>query len=140
MFDAFVGQKRNIKHEKARIQQYCHLAALGKRHRGMAAVRSTCTALRECIAQGRSIGASGGLVTFVDQSFQHEIVLNVIMHTLWEGLTLQIKGGGLPKGLIIWNIYRPPRMLKVEIKQFINEFALLILSLEKYKLNNSWIL
>ncbi len=97
-----------------------------------------------CIAQGRSISASGGLVTFfVDKSFQHEIVLNVNMHrgpTLWEGLTLQIKGGGLPKGLIIWNIYRPPRMLKVEIKQFINEFALLILSLEKYKLNNSWIL
>ena len=57
------------------------------------------------------------------------------MHTLCEGLVLQIKGGGLPKGLIIGNIYRPPRMLKVEVKQFINEFTLLILSLEKYKLN-----
>ena len=89
----------------------------------------------DCIVQGRSISASGGLVTFVDQSFQHEIVLNVNMHTLWEGLILQIKGGGLPKGLIIGNIYRPPRMIKEEIKQFINEFALLILSLEKYKLN-----
>ena len=34
-----------------------------------------------------------------------------------------------------WDIYRPPRMLKEEIKQFINEFTLLTLSLEKYKLN-----
>ena len=57
------------------------------------------------------------------------------MHTLWEGLILQIKGGGLPKGLIIGNIHRPHRVLKEEIKQFINEFILLILSLEKYKLN-----
>ena len=85
----------------------------------------------DCIAQGRSISASGGLVTFIDQSFQHETVLNVNMHTPWEGLILQVKGGGLPKGLIIGNIYRPPRMLKEEIKQFINEFTLLILSLEK---------
>ena len=46
-----------------------------------------------CIAQGRSISASGGLVTFVDQSFQHETTLNGNMHTLWEGLILQIKGG-----------------------------------------------
>ena len=47
------------------------------------------------------------------------------MHTLWEGLVLQSKGGvlGLPKGLIIGNVYRPPRMLKEEIKQLINEFA-----------------
>ena len=89
----------------------------------------------DCIVQGRSISASGGLVTFVDKLFQHEIVLNVNMHTLWEGLILQIKGGVLPKALIIGNIYRPPRMLKEEIKQFINEFELLILSLEKYKLN-----
>ena len=63
---------------------------------------------------------SMNIQTFVDQSFQHETVLNINMHTLWEGLILQIKGGGLPKGLIIGNIYRPPRMLKEEIKQFIN--------------------
>ena len=55
----------------------------------------------ECIVQGRTISASGGLVTLVDQSFQHETVLNVNMHTLWEGLISQIKCGGLPKGQII---------------------------------------
>ena len=89
----------------------------------------------DCIAQGRSISAIGGLVTlhFVDQSFQHETILDVNMHILWEGLILQIKGGGLPKGLIIGSIYRPPRILKEEIKQLINEFMLLILSLEKFR-------
>ena len=87
------------------------------------------------VAQGRSSSASGGLITYVDNSFKHEIISNINKYTLWEGLILQIKGGGLPKGLIIGNIYRPPRMLKDEIKQFINEFSLLIVSLEKYRLN-----
>ena len=41
----------------------------------------------------------------------------------------------MPKGLIIGNIYRPSRMLKDEIKQFINEFTSLIVSLEKYRLS-----
>ena len=85
--------------------------------------------------QGRSISTSGGLIlliTYVDQSFQHDIISNINQHTLWEGLVLRIKGGRLPKGIIIGNIYRPPRMLKDE---FINEFTLLILSLEKHRLN-----
>ena len=89
----------------------------------------------DCVVQGRSCSASGGLITYVDQSFQHEIISNINKYTLWEGLTLRIKGGGLPKGFIIGNIYRPPRMLKDEIKQFINEFSLLIVSLEKYRLS-----
>ena len=76
----------------------------------------------DCVAQGRS-STSGGLITYVDQSFQHDIISNINQHTFWEGLVLRIKCGGLPKGIIIGNIYRPPRMLKDEIKQFINEFT-----------------
>ncbi len=75
----------------------------------------------DCVTQGRTCSASGGLITYVDHSFQHEIISNINKYTLWESLILRIKGGGLPKGLIIGNIYRPPRMLKDEIKQFINE-------------------
>ena len=89
----------------------------------------------DCVVRGRSSSANGGLITYVDHSFQHEIILNINKYTLWEGLILRIKGGGLPKGLIIGNIYRPPRMLKDEIKQFISEFSLLIVSLEKYRLS-----
>ena len=91
----------------------------------------------DCVVHGRSSAsrASGGLTTYVDQSFQHEIISNINNHTLWEGLILRIKGGGLPKGIISGNIYRPPRMLKDDVKQFINEFTLLMLSLEKHRLN-----
>ena len=89
----------------------------------------------DCVTQGKSSSASGGLIIYVDHSFQHEIISNINNYTLWEGLILRIKGGGLPKGLIIGNIYRPPRMLKDEIKQFINEFTSLIVSLEKYRLS-----
>ena len=57
----------------------------------------------DCVAQGRSSSASGGLITYLDNSFKHEIISNINKYTLWEGLILQIKRGGLPKGLIIGN-------------------------------------
>ena len=49
----------------------------------------------------------------------------------FKGQIIYLKGGGFPKPIIIGNIYRPPRMLRDQIKQFINEFTSLILSLEK---------
>ena len=51
----------------------------------------------DCVAQGRSSSASGGLITYVDHSFQHEIISNINKYTLWEDLVLRFKGGGLPK-------------------------------------------
>ena len=85
----------------------------------------------ECIIQGKSSSDRGGLITYVDKKFKYEVSLNLNMYEHWEGQIIYLKGGGLPKPIIIGNIYRPPRMLRDQIKQFINEFTSLILSLDK---------
>ena len=56
------------------------------------------------------------------------------MHESWEGLIVQITGGGLTKTVTLENIYRPPRSRNDYLNSFINEFAYIISSLEK---NNS---
>ena len=66
----------------------------------------------DCVTQGRTCSASGGLITYVDHSFQHEIISNINKYTLWESLILRIKGGGLPKGLIIGNIIQTASNVK----------------------------
>ena len=52
------------------------------------------------------------------------------MHESWEGLIVQIKGGGLTNSLTLGNIYRPPRTRNDDLHSFINEFAYIISSLE----------
>ena len=88
--------------------------------------------IRDMIIQGKSSSDRGGLIIYVDNKFQYEVCLNLNMYEHWEGQIIYLKGGGLPKPIIIGNIYRPPRMLRDKIKQFINEFTSLILSLEKF--------
>ena len=89
----------------------------------------------DCLSQGKSSSDRGGLITYVHNSFQHEVHLTINNYEHWEGQVIHVKGGGLPKEIIIGNIYRPPRMLKEQIKQFIKEFTTLIVSLEKSNLN-----
>ena len=44
-----------------------------------------------------------------------------------------MSGGGLPKTIVIGNIYRPPRMLVAQINKFINELTLQLQSIGKCK-------
>ena len=56
-----------------------------------------------CITQGKSSSEKGGLITYVDVNFSY---------ANWEGQIIKVSGGGLPKSVIICNLYRPPRMLQ----------------------------
>ena len=42
----------------------------------------------DCVTQGRRSSASGGLLIYVDHSFQHEIISNINNYTLWQGLII----------------------------------------------------
>ena len=83
-----------------------------------------------CIAQGKHSSERGGLMMYIDDRFQYSTRLNINMYEHWEGQVVCLKGGGLPIEIIIGNIYRPPRMLREQILQFINEFASVIQSLK----------
>ena len=56
------------------------------------------------------------------QSQYKYMVLQVIEQN-WEGQFIEFTGDGLIKPVIIGNIYRPPRVLNCDYKQFIDEFA-----------------
>ena len=89
----------------------------------------------ECVAQGKSSSERGGLITYVDNQFQYEVRQSINEYKLWEGQIIQVKGGCLRKEIIVGNIYRPPRTLREDTKQFINEFTSLVQALDNTNLN-----
>ena len=74
------------------------------------------------------------LVIHVDNTYASKVKLHINMLESWEGLIVQITGGGLTKTVTVGNIYRPPRNRNDDLNSFIDEFAYIISSLEN---NNS---
>ena len=89
----------------------------------------------DCVAQGKSSSERGGLITYVDNLFQYEVRQSINEYELWEGQIIQVKGGCLRKEIIVGNIYRPPRTLREQTKQFINEFTSLVQDLDNTHFN-----
>ena len=83
-----------------------------------------------CIIQGKRCSEKSGLVIYIDTRFKSEVLINLNEYKYWEGQTIKITCSGLPKQVIIGNIYQPPRMLH-QIRQFINELTVLIINIEK---------
>ena len=67
----------------------------------------------ECISQGKHCSGKGGLVIYVDNTYTSKVKPHINMHEFWEGLIVQIKGGGLTKSLTLGNINGPPRTRNV---------------------------
>ena len=80
-----------------------------------------------------SSSEKGGLITYVDVHFRYEIILNINEYANWEGQIIKVSGGGLPKSVIICNLYRPPRMLQDQIRQLINELSTVLSTIERTK-------
>ena len=83
-----------------------------------------------CIIQGTRCSEKGGLVIYIDTRFKYEVLINLNEYEYWEGQIIKVTGGGLPKEIIIGNIYRPPRVLHDQIRQFINELTVLMTNIE----------
>ena len=88
-----------------------------------------------CITQGKTSSKKGGLIIYVDSKYTYEVIQNLNNYELWEGLIIKVSEGGLTKPAIIGNIYRPPRNLIDNLKQFITEFSLLLSSLDQIQHN-----
>ena len=71
----------------------------------------------------------------MDNLFQYEVRQSINEYELWEGQIIQVKGGCLRKEIIVGNIYRPPRTLREQTKQFINEFTSLVQDLDNTNFN-----
>ena len=86
-----------------------------------------------CIVQGKSSSAKGGLIMYIHTKYGYKLI-KVNQYENWEGQLIEITEGGLTKPVIMDNIYRPPRDLNVNYKQFIDEFSLLLSTFDQ---NNS---
>ena len=51
----------------------------------------------------------GGLITYVDNSFEVTVIKKIDFSTIWEGLFLELKHDSLKNKFVIGNIYKPPR-------------------------------
>ena len=83
-----------------------------------------------CIIQGNSCSEKGGLVIYIDTRLKYEVLINLSEYEYCEEQIIKVTGGGLPNEIIIGNIYRPPRMLHDQIRQFINELTVLMTNIE----------
>lgn len=65
----------------------------------------------------------GGLITYVHKSF-HIKQLDLYKKTItWEGLFLEITGGGIQRPITLCNIYRPPRERNHDIESFLTDIS-----------------
>ena len=86
-----------------------------------------------CITQGKISSETGGLITYLDVYFSYEIILNINEYAKWDGQIIKVPGGGLPKSVIICNLYRTPRLLQDQIRQFINELSTVLSTIDRKK-------
>ena len=86
-----------------------------------------------CISQGRSSSTKGGLAMYVNNQFSFKIMKLSICNTNWEAQVIKLYGGGLNKEILICNVYRPPKDLNADYRQFIDEFSNFIDSIGQKK-------
>ena len=51
----------------------------------------------------------GGLIIYVDNSFEATVIKKIDVSTVWEGLFLELKQSSLKNKFVIGNVYKPPR-------------------------------
>ena len=67
---------------------------------------------------------------YIDNMFDYEIIMNLNMYKQWEGLVIKVKGATLTHPFIICNVYRPPRYIIPVLREFLNELAPVVNSLD----------
>ena len=76
-----------------------------------------------CISQGKTCSNKGGLIIYLNETFKYKPLQNTHRYETWEGQYIQVHGGGLSKKIIIGNIYRPPKDLNENYKNFTYELS-----------------
>ncbi|MGB1899487.1 MAG: reverse transcriptase family protein, partial [Candidatus Kariarchaeum pelagius] len=87
------------------------------------------------IVQGSSVSSKGGLVIYLKDCYDYIILPQSHKSENWEGLFIEVKGGDLKRNYILGNIYRPPRDLIDNYRNFIDELSNTIANIDSYKKN-----
>ena len=72
------------------------------------------------INQMKSYSEHGGFIIYVNDDLNCSVFKRVDTSPVWEGLLIEVIGENMKKGVIIGNIYKPPKSNSDEnVKQFI---------------------
>ena len=75
------------------------------------------------IHQGYSCTTKGGLIIYLHNKFEYTKKMTLNSYKNWEGQVIQVKkNDNLSRPVTIGNIYRPPRELVEEYREFLTEF------------------
>ena len=61
------------------------------------------------ISMGHSCGTHGGLIIYLHEKYTFKICNLCNNSDLWEGMFIEVNGGGLTEKIVLGNMYRPPR-------------------------------
>ena len=78
------------------------------------------------VYSGKVCSERGGLMIYIHKKFNYKLIPNLYKTSnFYEGLFIQVYGGGLKKGINIGNIYRPPKLNNNNhsIISFIKDFS-----------------
>ena len=84
-----------------------------------------------CITQGKSCSAKGGLIVYLDDSLDYELIMTINNYEHWEGQVIQVSGGSLAHAVTIVNLYRPPRPSRENYQNFIDELSTVISTIKQ---------
>jgi len=84
------------------------------------------------ITQGKSCSSKGGLAIYLHNKFSFITKMTLNNFNTWEGQIIQVSKGGLKNPIVIANIYRPPKDLNDNYKQFIQELTPTLKSLDNH--------
>ena len=84
------------------------------------------------ISLGKTCSTRGGLIIYLKENLKYKILDMSLKSNIWEGQFIEIYVDIMcPKKIILGNIYRPPRDINENYRQFIDEFTTVLAKLER---------
>ena len=81
---------------------------------------------------GKTCSTRGGLIIYLKENLKYKMLDMSLKSNIWNGIFIEIyEDSRCAKKIILCNIYRPPRDINENSRQFIDEFATVLAKLER---------
>ena len=87
----------------------------------------------QLISMAKHCSAHSGLVIYLSNKYQHEVLNKHEQSNLWDGQFIKISGMLHNRNIILGNIYRPPNDINENYKTFFDELIRILAILNKSK-------
>ncbi len=84
----------------------------------------------QCIPQCKSCSSKGGLIIYLSNTFEYTCKLKLTKYKTYKGQVIHVNEKDVLKPINFGDIYRPPKDILENYNEFINEFSLILNTLE----------